>query len=57
MDNDTIHLCVVPDCVLYRASRERFIRVVYRHILLVVHSGSNCRLHIISLFAKMQQQA
>ena len=57
MDNDTIYLCVVPDCVLYRASRERFIHMDYRHILLVDHSGSNCSLHIISLFAKMQQQA
>ena len=57
MDNDTIHLCVIPYGMLYWASRERFIHMVYRHILLVVHSGSNCRLHIISLFAKMQQQA
>ena len=57
MDNDTIHLCVVPYCVLYRASSKRFIRVVYCHILLAVHTCVYRFLHIFYLFAKMQQQA
>lgn len=57
MDNDTIHLCVIPYGMLYRASCERFIRVVYCYIFFAVHSGSYRCLHIIYLFVKMQQQA
>lgn len=58
MGDDTIHLCVVPYRVLYRASCMRFgICVVNCHILLAVHSGSYRCLHIIYLFVKMQQQA
>ena len=57
MDNDTIHLCVIPYGMLYWASCERFIRVVYCYILLAVHSGSYRCLHIFYLFAKMQRQA